>query len=95
MKKIFLIFILLFLVILVFKSVHTSESLKTNYKDSIAYCQTLKIAQTGAIEACMHNYIYKKSNTDYKLLVKISGFCAKITSTEYDRWRCMDNIINL
>ncbi len=94
MKKIFSILIFSFFVVFIFKTVHIPKSLKTNYKDGIVYCQTLNIAQTGAIEDCMHDYIYKKSNTDYELLVKISHFCAKNTSTEYDRWRCIDNIIN-
>ena len=90
-----MILISLFFVLLFLKSVCISESLKINYKAGIEYCKTLNIAQTGAIEACMHDYIYKKSNTDYELLVKISDYCAKNTSTEYDRWRCLDNILNL
>lgn len=93
MKKIFL-FLILFFVALFFKSIYIPESLKINYKESLEYCKTLNIAQTGAIEACMQDYIYKKSNTDYELLVKISNYCTKNTPTEYDRWRCMDNILN-
>ena len=88
MKKIFL-FLILFFVALFFNSIYIPESLKINYKESLEYCKTLNIAQTGAIEACMQDYIYKKSNTDYELLVKISDYCAQNTSTEYDRWRCM------
>lgn len=90
MKKIFLLLILLFFVALVLKTLYIPESLKINYKDSLEYCKTLNLAQTGAIEACMQDYIYKKSNTDYELLVKISDYCTKTTSTEYDRWRCLD-----
>lgn len=93
MKKIFLILILLFFAALVLKTIYIPETLKINYKESLKYCKTLNIAQTGAIEACMQDYIYKKSNTDYELLVKISDFCAKNTSTEYDRWRCWDKFL--
>lgn len=89
MKKIFLLLILFFGGILVLKSVCLPTSLKINYKDSLEYCKTLNLAQTSAIEACMQDYIYKKSNTDYELLVKISDYCAQNTSAEYDRWRCM------
>lgn len=68
----------------------TSKSLKIKYKDSIEYCKTLHIAQTGAFEACMQNYIYQKSVKDYEHLVKISDYCTQKTPTEYDRWVCID-----
>ena len=65
-------------------------SLKTNFKNSIEHCKTLNIAQNGAFENCMHNYIYRKSETDYDILTKISDYCERTTNTEYDRRECID-----
>lgn len=69
------------------------QSLKINFSNSIKYCNTLHIAQNGAYESCMLDYIYKQSKEDYKLLLTVRKYCNETTDTEYDRRHCIDMII--
>ena len=69
-----------------------SKSLKTSFSESIDYCNTFHIAQNGAYESCMFEYIYNHSKEEYKLLMKIRKYCYETTDTEYDRRHCIDSV---
>lgn len=75
------------------KKLPSTETIKTTFLNSIEYCNTLHIAQNGAYESCILDYIYKQSKEDYKLLMDIRKYCYEITDTEYERRKCIDVII--
>ena len=66
------------------------KSLKINFKNGIDYCETQNIAQNGAFENCVLNYIYKCNRADYEIILKINTYCDKITTNECDRRNCVE-----
>jgi hypothetical protein len=70
------------------------KSLKTNFKNGIDYCKTQNIAQNGAFETCILDYIYERNRAYYEIILKINTYCDKITTNECDRRNCVERIIN-
>ena len=66
------------------------KSLKINFKKGTNYCETQNIAQNGAFETCVLNYIYKCNRADYEIILKINTYCDKITTNECDRRNCIE-----
>ena len=66
------------------------KSLKINFKNGTDYCQKQHIAQNGAFETCVLNYIYECNRADYEIILKINTYCDKITTNECDRRNCVE-----
>lgn len=71
-------------------NITVSQSLKTNFKRGTDYCNTQNIAQNGAFETCVLNYIYEYNRADYEIILKINTYCDKITTNECDRRNCVE-----
>jgi len=69
------------------------KSLKINFKNGIDYCETQNIAQNGAFENCVLNYIYERNKKDYETTLKINTYCSKTTTNECDRRNCVEVFI--
>lgn len=69
------------------------KSLKINFKNGIGYCETQNIAQNGAFENCVLNYIYERNKKDYETTLKINTYCSKTTTNECDRRNCVEVFI--
>ena len=73
--------------------INIPTSLKTNFKNSIYYCKTQNIAQSGAFENCVLYYIYERSKSDHAIILKINTYCDKTTSNECDRRNCVEKYL--
>lgn len=69
------------------------ESLKTNFKKGTEYCKTQNIAQNGAFENCVLDYIYGHNKNDHETILKINTYCDKTTTNECDRRNCVEEYI--
>lgn len=73
--------------------INIPTSLKTNFKNSIYYCKTQNIAQSGAFENCVLYYIYERRKSDHAIILKINTYCDTTTSNECDRRNCVEEFL--
>ena len=66
------------------------KSLKINFKNGTNYCKTQNIAQNGAFENCVLNYIYERNKKDHETILKINTYCSRTTTNECDRRNCVE-----
>lgn len=66
------------------------KSLKINFKKGIEYCKTQHIAQNGAFESCVLDYIYERNKKDHETILKINTYCSGTTTNECDRRNCVE-----
>lgn len=69
------------------------KSLKINFKNGTNYCKTQNIAQNGAFETCVLDYIYERNRAYYEIIQKINTYCDKITTNECDRRNCVEEFL--
>lgn len=71
-------------------NITVSQSLKTNFKRGTDYCNTQNIAQNGAFEKCVLDYIYERNKKDHEIILKINTYCSRTTTNECDRRNCVE-----
>lgn len=74
-------------------SITVPESLKINFKKGTDYCNTRNIAQNGAFESCVLDYIYECNKKDQEIILKINTYCDKTTTNECDRRNCVEEFM--
>ena len=66
------------------------KSLKINFQNGTDYCKTQNIAQNGAFESCVLDYIYERNKKDHETILKINTYCSRTTTNECDRRNCVE-----